>query len=75
VQLRYLQTMREVTSERNTTTFLPLPFDLFTRCRPSAPRLHCGRSRRSRPFTWSSSYSASRGLNSWRSPGSGCERR
>jgi hypothetical protein len=41
VQLRYLQTMREVTSERNTTTFLPLPFDLFTRCsRPSAPRLH-----------------------------------
>jgi hypothetical protein len=40
VQLRYLQTMRAVTSERNTTTFLPLPFDLFTRCRPSAPRLH-----------------------------------
>jgi len=29
VQLRYLQTMREVASERNTTTFLPLPFDLF----------------------------------------------
>src|SRR5262249_17722027 len=29
VQLRYLQTMREVASERNTTTFFPLPIDLF----------------------------------------------
>src|SRR5438552_13622401 len=30
VQLRYLQTMREIASERNTTTFFPLPIDLFT---------------------------------------------
>ena len=30
VQLRFLQTMREVASERNTTTFFPLPLDLFT---------------------------------------------
>jgi regulator of protease activity HflC (stomatin/prohibitin superfamily) len=30
VQLRYLQTMREVASERNTTTFFPLPIDLFS---------------------------------------------
>ncbi|MGH7279641.1 MAG: slipin family protein, partial [Candidatus Rokuibacteriota bacterium] len=29
VQLRYLQTMREVASERNTTTFFPIPIDLF----------------------------------------------
>lgn len=29
VQLRYLQTMWEITSERNTTTFFPLPIDLF----------------------------------------------
>ena len=29
VQLRYLQTMREIASERNTTTFFPLPMDLF----------------------------------------------
>ena len=29
VQLRYLQTMREVASERNTTTFFPLPMDLI----------------------------------------------
>jgi regulator of protease activity HflC (stomatin/prohibitin superfamily) len=28
VQLRYLQTMREIASERNTTTFFPLPLDL-----------------------------------------------
>jgi regulator of protease activity HflC (stomatin/prohibitin superfamily) len=28
VQLRYLQTMREVASERNTTTFFPIPIDL-----------------------------------------------
>jgi regulator of protease activity HflC (stomatin/prohibitin superfamily) len=28
VQLRYLQTMREIASERNTTTFFPLPMDL-----------------------------------------------
>jgi regulator of protease activity HflC (stomatin/prohibitin superfamily) len=29
LQLRYLQTMREIASERNTTTFFPLPIDLF----------------------------------------------
>jgi len=29
VQLRYLQTMREIASERNTTTFFPIPIDLF----------------------------------------------
>jgi regulator of protease activity HflC (stomatin/prohibitin superfamily) len=28
LQLRYLQTMREIASERNTTTFFPLPIDL-----------------------------------------------
>ena len=30
LQLRYLQTMREMASEHNTTTFLPLPMDLFS---------------------------------------------
>ena len=30
LQLRYLQTMREVASEHNTTTFLPLPIDLLS---------------------------------------------
>src|SRR6266480_2564804 len=29
IQLRFLQTMREIASERNTTTFFPLPIDLF----------------------------------------------
>jgi regulator of protease activity HflC (stomatin/prohibitin superfamily) len=29
VQLRFLQTMREVASDRNTTTFFPIPMDLF----------------------------------------------
>ena len=29
VQLRYLQTMRVIASERNTTTFFPLPMDLL----------------------------------------------
>ncbi|HOB33239.1 MAG TPA: slipin family protein [Verrucomicrobiota bacterium] len=29
LQLRYLQTMREVANEHNTTTFLPLPIELF----------------------------------------------
>ena len=29
VQLRFLQTMREIASERNTTTFFPLPIDLI----------------------------------------------
>jgi regulator of protease activity HflC (stomatin/prohibitin superfamily) len=29
VQLRYLQTMREIASERNTTTFFPLPMELI----------------------------------------------
>src|SRR5947199_9807274 len=30
LQLRYLQTMREMASEHNTTTFLPLPIDLVS---------------------------------------------
>ena len=30
LQLRYLQTMREMASEHNTTTFVPLPIDLFS---------------------------------------------
>ena len=30
LQLRFLQTMREISSEHNTTTFMPLPIDLFT---------------------------------------------
>src|SRR6476660_7667869 len=29
LQLRYLQTMREIASEHNTTTFVPIPIDLF----------------------------------------------
>ncbi len=29
LQLRFLQTMREISSEHNTTTFLPIPMDLF----------------------------------------------
>src|SRR5436190_2046351 len=30
LQLRFLQTMREISGEHNTTTFLPVPMDLFT---------------------------------------------
>jgi regulator of protease activity HflC (stomatin/prohibitin superfamily) len=30
LQLRYLQTMREMASEHSTTTFLPIPIDLFS---------------------------------------------
>src|SRR5512137_1533999 len=30
LQLRYLQTMREMASEHNTTTFVPIPIDLFS---------------------------------------------
>lgn len=30
LQLRYLQTMKEISSEHNTTTFFPFPMDLFT---------------------------------------------
>ena len=33
VQLRFLQTMREVASERNTTTFFPVPVDLLSSLR------------------------------------------
>ncbi len=29
LQLRFLQTVREIASERNTTTFFPLPIDMF----------------------------------------------
>jgi len=29
IQLRFLQTMREIASERSTTTFFPIPIDLF----------------------------------------------
>lgn len=30
LQLRFLQTMREISSEHSTTTFLPIPIDLFS---------------------------------------------
>ena len=30
LQLRYLQTMREMSSEQSTTTIFPFPMDLFT---------------------------------------------
>jgi regulator of protease activity HflC (stomatin/prohibitin superfamily) len=30
LQLRFLQTMKEISSEHNTTTFLPIPIDLFS---------------------------------------------
>ena len=29
LQLRYLQTIREISGERNTTTFFPIPVDLI----------------------------------------------
>ena len=37
LQLRYLQTMREMASEHNTTTFLPVPIDLFSPFRKGPP--------------------------------------
>src|SRR6266508_1482758 len=41
LQLRFLQTMREISSEHNTTTFFPLPIDLLTplikKSEPPAP--------------------------------------
>jgi len=39
LQLRFLQTMREISSEHNTTTFLPIPIDVFT---PFLKRLEGG---------------------------------
>ena len=38
LQLRFLQTMREISSEHNTTTFLPVPIDLFTPFMKGPPR-------------------------------------
>src|SRR5438477_7080386 len=37
LQLRFLQTMREISSEHNTTTFFPLPIDLFAPFKKSEP--------------------------------------
>jgi regulator of protease activity HflC (stomatin/prohibitin superfamily) len=37
LQLRFLQTMREISSEHNTTTFLPIPMDLFSPFRRTGP--------------------------------------
>jgi regulator of protease activity HflC (stomatin/prohibitin superfamily) len=37
LQLRFLQTMREISSEHNTTTFLPIPMDLFTPFKEKTP--------------------------------------
>jgi regulator of protease activity HflC (stomatin/prohibitin superfamily) len=37
LQLRFLQTMREISSEHNTTTFLPVPLDLFTPFKKNEP--------------------------------------
>ena len=38
LQLRFLQTMREIASEHNTTTFLPVPIDLFSPFLKGPPR-------------------------------------
>jgi regulator of protease activity HflC (stomatin/prohibitin superfamily) len=38
LQLRFLQTMREISSEHNTTTFLPVPIDLFSPFLKGPPR-------------------------------------
>jgi regulator of protease activity HflC (stomatin/prohibitin superfamily) len=39
LQLRFLQTMREISSEHNTTTFLPVPLDLFASFKkPESPK-------------------------------------
>ena len=38
LQLRFLQTMREISSEHNTTTFLPVPIDLFTPFMKPSPK-------------------------------------
>jgi regulator of protease activity HflC (stomatin/prohibitin superfamily) len=38
LQLRFLQTMREISSEHNTTTFLPVPIDLFGPFLKPAPK-------------------------------------
>jgi regulator of protease activity HflC (stomatin/prohibitin superfamily) len=37
LQLRFLQTMREISSEHNTTTFLPVPLDLFAPFKKNEP--------------------------------------
>src|SRR5947208_17159105 len=37
LQLRFLQTMREISSEHNTTTFLPVPIDLFAPFKKTEP--------------------------------------
>lgn len=46
LQLRFLQTMREISSEHNTTTILPVPLDLFApflrRNEPTAPKASPG---------------------------------
>lgn len=38
LQLRFLQTMREISSEHNTTTFLPIPIDLFAPFQKGVPK-------------------------------------
>src|SRR5512136_421350 len=38
LQLRFLQTMREISSEHNTTTFLPVPIDLFSPFMKGGPK-------------------------------------
>ena len=42
LQLRFLQTMKEISSEHNTTTILPIPIDLFApfikRCESPTPK-------------------------------------
>jgi regulator of protease activity HflC (stomatin/prohibitin superfamily) len=37
LQLRFLQTMREISSEHNTTTFLPVPIDMFSPFKQTEP--------------------------------------
>ena len=43
LQLRFLQTMREMSNEHNTTTFLPVPIDLFAPFMKKAAEEHTSR--------------------------------
>jgi regulator of protease activity HflC (stomatin/prohibitin superfamily) len=59
LQLRFLQTMKEISSEHNTTTILPIPIDLFAPFikrseSPSYERTVAGTSNQTRATEWRS---------------------
>ena len=72
LQLRYLQTLTEIATEKNSTIIFPLPIDLLKAFLPGTDRAGAGKGERTRGRSWSRASRASRATTRSRSPTGRC---